>query len=76
MKEAREYFNEKNLESVVTNIIKPLFDKHVEVNKIIIPHSKRDKNVLLNYARGFFYISNITEAKRTAQLGSSSTAKK
>lgn len=29
LKEAREYFNEKNLESAVTNVIKPIFDKHV-----------------------------------------------
>lgn len=64
------------METEVNKIIKPIFDKHVEVNKIIIPHSKVDKDVLLNYARGFFYISNITEAKRTALLSSTGSAKK
>jgi hypothetical protein len=36
----------------------------VEVNKIVIPTSKYNQNKTLDYARGFFYISNVKDASR------------
>ena len=49
-------------------IIKPLFGSSVEVNKIAIPHSKKDKKSL-RYARVFFYVSNIKEGNEIATKG-------
>lgn len=49
-------------------IIKPLFGSSVEVNKIAIPHSKKDKKPL-RYARVFFYVSNIKEGNEIATKG-------
>ena len=62
-----KYFNEKNLEAEVSKIIAPLLNNSVEVNKIIISRHKENKQPL-NYARGFFYISNLKEASRIAKL--------
>ena len=63
----QRYFNEQNLEREVERIIKDIFLDSVEVNKIIIPMSKKDKNTPLNYARVFLHISNLKEATRTAK---------
>lgn len=41
-----------------------MFDSSIEINKIVIPLSKKDKKTPLNYARVFFYVSNVREAKR------------
>ena len=38
-----------------------LFGQNVELNKIVIPTSKKSK-IPLKYARVFFYISNLKEA--------------
>ena len=38
----------------------------MEINKIVIPVSKRDKKAL-KYARVFFYISNLKEAAGTVR---------
>lgn len=62
--EAR-YFNDENLEKEVERIIKPLLGGSVEVNKIAIPQSKKDKKPL-RYARVFFYVSNIKEGSEIA----------
>jgi len=61
------YFNEKTLESEVTRIIQPFLTNFVEVNKIIIPTSKSNKTHTLDYARGFFYVSNVKEASRAVR---------
>ncbi len=42
-------------------IIKSTFEKSIEVNKIVVPTSKKDKKSL-RYARVFFYVSNLKEA--------------
>ena len=60
------YFNDENLEKEVERIIKPLFENRVEVNKITIPRSKADKKNL-RYARVFFYVSDVKEAKNIAE---------
>lgn len=46
--------------------MRPLFGTSVEVNKINIPHSKKDKKNL-RYARVFFYVSDLKEGSRIAQ---------
>ena len=61
-----KYFNDENLEREVERIIKPIFGTTVEVNKITIPHSKADKKPL-RYARVFFYVSDVKEAKNVAE---------
>ena len=58
------YFNEQSLEKEVERIIKPFVKNNIEVNKIVIPLSKKDKKTPLNYARVFFYVSNLRDAKR------------
>jgi hypothetical protein len=45
----------------VERIIKSTFEKSIEVNKIVVPTSKKDKKSL-RYARVFFYVSNLKEA--------------
>ena len=45
----------------------------MDVNKITIPHSKKD-NTPLRYARVFFYIGDIKEAKNIAARGLSAEA--
>lgn len=67
------YFNDAKLETEVERIIKPLFGTHVEVNKITIPHSKKDKKPL-RYARVFFYVSDIKEASKIAGRATSAAA--
>jgi len=49
------------LEKEVQKIIKEVYQGHVELNKIVIPTSKKEKRQL-KYARVFFYISNLKEA--------------
>lgn len=61
-----KYFNDENLEKEVERIIQPLFGNTVEVNKITIPRSKSEKK-LLRYARVFFYVSDVREAKTIAE---------
>ena len=41
--------------------MEPLFGSNVELNKIVIPTSKKSK-IPLKYARVFFYISNLKDA--------------
>jgi hypothetical protein len=60
------YFNDEHLEQEVERIIKPIFGTSVEVNKITIPRSKADKKPL-RYARVFFYVSDVKEAKNVAE---------
>ena len=55
------------MEKEVERIIKPLFNNTVEVNKISIPRTKSDKKAL-RYARVFFYVSNVKEAKTIADM--------
>lgn len=38
------------------------------MNKIIIPHSKTNPNEFLEYARGFFYVSNLKEATKIVKM--------
>lgn len=45
--------------------MRPLFGTSVEVNKINIPHNKKDKKNL-RYARVFFYVSDLKEGSRIA----------
>lgn len=61
------YFNGQNLEREVDRIIRPLFHDSIEINKIAIPLSKKDDKTPLNYARVFFYVSNLKEASRIAK---------
>ena len=61
-----KYFNDENLEKEVERIIKPLFNNTVEVNKITIPRSKSDKKPL-RYARVFFYVGDVKEARTIAE---------
>ena len=55
------YFNEETLEKEVQKIIEQTFTTSIEVNKIVIPFSKKE-NKPLKYARVFFYVSNLKEA--------------
>lgn len=54
------------MEKEVENIIQPIFGSSVEINKIVIPVSKKE-NRTLKYARVFFYISNLKEAAGTVR---------
>lgn len=60
----KRYFNEQNLEKEVERIIEPHFKDNIEINKIVIPLSKKDKKSSLNYSRVFFYVKNLKEAGR------------
>lgn len=62
----KNYFNDENLEKEVEKIIKPIFNDSIEINKIIIPCSKKEEKQL-KYARVFFYISNLKEAYSVAK---------
>ena len=65
-----QYFTNEQLEKETERIIKPIFQNTIDVNKITIPYSRKDKaKTPLRYARAFFYIGDITEAKNIAVRG-------
>ena len=55
------------MEKEVERIIKPLFNSNIEVNKITIPKSRSNKDKPLKYARVFFYVGDVKEAKNIAE---------
>jgi RNA recognition motif-containing protein len=66
---AKNYFNDENLEKEVDRIIFSVFGRSVEINKIVVPTSKKGSQPL-SYARVFFYISNLKEAVQIARRNS------